>query len=131
MVIDIDETRTSIIQLQDLREQVPALHGDAAVTRHLLEAGLQHPSCVGVVALTDDNEVNLKIAITAKLLNARLKVICRADSHDIEANMASFGTDHIVDPFRHLRRSPGGCLPGAVPVPAAALADRPRGQRAV
>ena len=52
-----------------------------------------------MVALTDDNEVNLKIAITAKLLNPQVKVICRADSHDVEANMASFGTDHIVDPF--------------------------------
>jgi len=99
VVIDIDETRTNVIQLQDLREFVPALHGDAAVTRHLQEAGLQHPACAGVVALTDDNEVNLKIAITAKLLNPGLKVICRADSHDTEANMASFGTDHIVDPF--------------------------------
>ena len=99
VVIDIDRARTSIIQLQDLREFVPALHGDAAVTRHLQEAGLQHPSCAGVVALTDDNDVNLKIAITAKLLNPKIKVICRADSHDVEANMASFGTDHIVDPF--------------------------------
>ncbi len=99
VVIDIDEARTNIIQLQELREFVPALHGDAAVTRHLQEAGLQHPSCAGVVALTDDNDVNLKIAITAKLLNPKLKVICRADSHDTEANMASFGTDHIVDPF--------------------------------
>ena len=99
VVIDIDEARTSIIQLQDLREVVPALHGDAAVTRHLQEAGLQNPACAGVVALTDDNEVNLKIAITAKLLNPKVKVICRADSHDIEENMASFGTDHIVDPF--------------------------------
>ncbi len=99
VVIDIDEARTSMIQLQDLRESVPALHGDAAVTRHLQEAGLQHPACAGVVALTDDNEVNLKIAITTKLLSPKLKVICRADSHDIEANMASFGTDHIVDPF--------------------------------
>ncbi|MDJ0739494.1 MAG: NAD-binding protein [Gammaproteobacteria bacterium] len=99
VVIDINEARTSIIQLQDLREFVPALHGDAAITRHLQEAGLQHPSCVGVVALTDDNLVNLKIAITSKLLNPKVKVICRADSHDVEANMASFGTDHIVDPF--------------------------------
>ena len=99
VVIDIDGTRTSMIQLQDLRESVPALHGDAAVTRHLQQAGLQHPACAGVVALTDDNEVNLKIAITSKLLSPKLKVICRADSHDIEANMASFGTDHIVDPF--------------------------------
>ena len=99
VVIDIDEARTNIIQLQDLREVVPALHGDAALTRHLQEAGLQHPSCAGVVALTDDNDVNLKIAITAKLLNPKIKVISRADSHDVEANMASFGTDHIVDPF--------------------------------
>ena len=99
VVIDIDETRTNMIQLQDLRESVPALHGDAAVTRHLQQAGLQHPACAGVVALTDDNEVNLKIAITGKLLSPKLKVICRADSHDVEANMASFGTDHIVDPF--------------------------------
>ena len=99
VVIDIDEARTSIIQLQELREFVPALHGDAAVTRYLQEAGLQHSCCAGVVALTDDNEVNLKVAITAKLLNPRIKVISRADSHDIEANMASFGTDHIVDPF--------------------------------
>ena len=53
----------------------------------------------GVVALTDSNEVNLKIALTAKLLNPKIKVICRADSHDVEANMASFGTDHIIDPF--------------------------------
>lgn len=99
VVIDIDEVRTSIIQLQELREFVPALHGDAAVTRYLQEAGLQHSCCAGVVALTDDNEVNLKVAITAKLLNPQIKVISRADSHDIEANMASFGTDHIVDPF--------------------------------
>lgn len=99
VVIDIDESRTSVIQLQDLREFVPVLHGDAAVTRHLQEAGLQHPSCTGVVALTDDNDVNLKIAITSKLLNPNIRVICRADSHDVEANMASFGTDHIVDPF--------------------------------
>ena len=99
VVIDIDEARTNIIQLQDLREFVPALHGDAADTYHLREAGLEHPSCTGVVALTDDNEVNLKIAIAAKLLNPKIKVISRADSHDVENNMASFGTDHIVDPF--------------------------------
>jgi Trk K+ transport system NAD-binding subunit len=99
VVIDIDEARTNIIQLQELREFVPALHGDAADTYHLQEAGLQHPSCTGVVALTDNNEINLKISITAKLLNPDIKVISRADSHDIEDNMASFGTDHIVDPF--------------------------------
>ena len=99
VVIDIDETRTNIIALQNLRDFVPTLHGDARRPAHLLAAGLAHRLCDGVVALTNDNAANLKVAITAKLLRAEMNVICRADSHEIEANMASFGTDYIVDPF--------------------------------
>lgn len=99
VTIDIDEERVSLLQLDNLRQYVPALCGDAALPIHLLEAGLQHRKCASVVALTNHNEVNLQIAITAKLLRPKVKVICRADSLDIEANMASFGTDHIIDPF--------------------------------
>jgi len=99
VVIDSNEQRTSLIQLQNLRDYVPALSADARKPLHLQEAGLPHPACAGVVAVTDDNETNLKIAITSKLLHPEIKVICRADSRDIEANLASFGTDHIVDPF--------------------------------
>ena len=43
--------------------------------------------------------MNLKVAITSKLLHPNIKVICRADSHDIEANMRSFGTNYIINPF--------------------------------
>ena len=99
VVVDRDESKISMIRLQNLRDYVPVLHGNARRPVILQEAGLEHPMCAGVVALTHDNEVNLKIAITAKLLNPGITVICRADSHDIEANMASFGTDYIIDPF--------------------------------
>ncbi|HIE56365.1 MAG TPA: potassium transporter TrkA, partial [Chromatiaceae bacterium] len=99
VVVDKDESKTSLIRLQNLRDYVPALHGNARRPQVLEEAGLKHPQCAGVVALTHDNEANLKIAITAKLLNPGITVICRADSHDIEANMASFGTNYIIDPF--------------------------------
>lgn len=99
VVLDIDDARVSLIQLQNLPEMVPALCADARRPKHLLEAGLEHPKCEGVVALTNSNEVNLKIAIAAKLLHPDIRVICRADSHDIEANMDSFGTDYIIDPY--------------------------------
>lgn len=99
VVVDILEERVNLLKLENLREYVPALHGDARLPAHLLEAGLNHPLCDGVVALTNSNQANLKIAITAKLLHPRIEVICRADSHDVEANMASFGTDYIIDPF--------------------------------
>ena len=99
VAIDILEERVNLLKLENLRQYVPALCGDARLPIHLLEAGLKHPYCAGVVALTDSNQTNLKIAITSKLLHPEITVICRADSHDIEANMASFGTDYIIDPF--------------------------------
>ncbi|MBW9259664.1 MAG: NAD-binding protein [Candidatus Thiodiazotropha sp. (ex. Lucinisca nassula)] len=99
VVIDILQERVNLLKLENLREYVPGLCADARLPEHLLEAGLKHPLCEGVVALTNSNETNLKIAITAKLLHPDIEVICRADSHDIEKNMASFGTDYIIDPF--------------------------------
>ncbi|MBK1721111.1 potassium channel family protein [Thiocystis violacea] len=99
VVIDIDPERVNLLQLDSQREFVPALCADARSPDALEAAGLKHPLCRGVVALTNVNEANLKIAIAAKLLNPKSKVICRADSHEVEANMASFGTDHIYDPF--------------------------------
>ncbi|MFY9973155.1 MAG: NAD-binding protein [Chromatiaceae bacterium] len=99
VVIDFDPERINLLALENQREYVPALCGDARRPSNLKAAGLDHPSCQGVVALTNVNETNLKIAIVAKLLRPKIKVICRADSHDIEANMASFGTDHIYDAF--------------------------------
>ncbi|MBK1716434.1 potassium channel family protein [Thiocystis violacea] len=99
VVIDVDPERISVLQLDNQREFVPALCADARGPQMLRAAGLNHPLCQGVVALTNVNEANLKIAIASKLLHPRIKVICRADSHETEANMASFGTDHIYDPF--------------------------------
>lgn len=99
VVVEADKDRINSLNMDNLRQFVPGLCGDAGNPDHMLKAGLHHAKCAGVVALSRSNEVNLKTAITSKLLNRDLKVICRADSHDVEANMASFGTDHIVDPF--------------------------------
>jgi Trk K+ transport system NAD-binding subunit len=99
VVVEEKRERINALQMENLRKYVPGLCGDAGNPEHMLMAGLNHPMCAGVVALSSDNTVNLKTAITAKLLNNDVKVICRADSYDVEANMDSFGTDHIVDPF--------------------------------
>jgi Trk K+ transport system NAD-binding subunit len=99
VVIDIDPERVNSLKLDNLREYVPSLCADARRPSSLEDAGLRHPLCKGVVALTNVNEANLKIAIAAKLLHPEITVICRADSHEVESNMASFGTDQIYDPF--------------------------------
>ncbi|MDX1607580.1 MAG: NAD-binding protein, partial [Candidatus Competibacterales bacterium] len=58
------------------------------------------PCCQGVIALTDDESVNVKVAITSKLLRPQVPVICRAESQSTVANLASFDTDHIINPYR-------------------------------
>ena len=98
VAIDIKEDRIAILKLENLREYVPGLCADARRPQHLLEAGLGHELCAGVVAVTNVNETNLKIAITANLLHPDIKVICRADSHVVEDTMASLGTDNMYDP---------------------------------
>jgi len=99
VVVDINPDRISDLTLEDLSIYVPGLCADAGHPDNLLAAGLNLPLCAGIVALTSDDAVNLKVAITAKLLNPGLRVICRADAHDTEANMKSFGTDAVINPF--------------------------------
>lgn len=99
VVLDVDPQRISELELGLYHLDTPALAADASLPENLLNAGLRRPYCVGVIALTNDDRANLSVAVTAKLLRPRLPVLCRADTPDTAANMASFGTDQIVNAF--------------------------------
>ncbi|WP_374324522.1 TrkA family potassium uptake protein [Azonexus sp.] len=99
VVIEKDELRVEELDLLDFKTDTPALAADASLPDNLLLAGLQHPKCRGVLAVTNDELANLAIAIAVRLLAPKLPVIARARSQSVAANMASFGTDHIINPF--------------------------------
>jgi len=101
VVIDKDPARVAELALDDQRYRVfvPGLCADASDAAALRAGGLLHPQCRRIIAITGDDTANLKIAITAKLLDKRAKVIARTEHHDVAANMDSFGTEHIFDPF--------------------------------
>ncbi len=106
-VVEIKQDRIDALMLNDGGIFVPGLRADASTPDNLVMAGLKHPLCKHVVALTNNNAANLHIAITAKIMNPNIEVICRADDQDVEANMASFGTEHIIDPFNTFARDLG------------------------
>ncbi len=85
----------------------PGLAADAANPHHLGAAGLGHPFCSGVLALTNDDETNLAVTMTAALLRPELPVITRTTSTSIAERMRAFGTPTVVNPFdrfgEHLR----------------------------
>ncbi len=99
VVLEKDEQRVEELDLQDFKTDIPALAADARQPDNLLLAGLKHPKCRGVLAVTNDEQANLAIAIAVRLLNPDIPVIARARSPAAQANMASFGTDHIINPY--------------------------------
>ncbi len=99
VVVEIDAARADEVDIEDLTIQVPAMAGDASDPKTLMLAGLKHPQCAGVVALTGDDHVNIKIALTARLLNPELPVLCAVRDHAAHARMAAAGADYLINPF--------------------------------
>lgn len=99
VVIDRSEERAQELEFIEMNQDAPVLVADAAVPEHLLSAGLTRRECRGVLALTNDDQANLAVAMAVRLLNPDVPVLARAMSRDTAANMESFGTDHIINPF--------------------------------
>lgn len=99
VAIEIMQDRVNDLELEDYQFDIPVLCADAQLPDVLIKAGVRHPMCAGVAALTDNDHVNLAVAIAVKLINPSVMVLGRAENADTAANMASFGTDHIINPF--------------------------------
>ncbi|WP_415895004.1 potassium channel family protein [Neptuniibacter sp. PT34_22] len=100
VVVDINQDKIDALEMDELPVSVSALCADASLPDVLDAAGLQHPKCIGIMALTNHDQVNLSISIASKLLNPERMVISRTESDITSANLKSFGTDLVVDPFR-------------------------------
>ena len=68
VVLEKDEMRVQEIDLQDFKTDTPALAADARQPNILKLAGLQHAKCRAVLAVTNDEEANLAVAIAVRLL---------------------------------------------------------------
>ena len=99
VVLEHDAATVQRMLLQDQFAHVPALAGNPASRAYLEIAGLMSPNCQGIIVTTNDDQVNLKIAITSRLLRPELQVLARSETSRVSANMESFGTDFVIDPY--------------------------------
>ena len=99
VVVDESSDRVDALDLGSYHADIPGLVADAGNPHHLSAAGLDHPFCAGVLALTSDDETNLAITMTAALLRPDLPVVSRTVSTAIADRMRAFGTPAVVNPF--------------------------------
>ena len=115
VVLEINPDQLAGIELQNYGSEILSLAANAANPETLQMAGLTYSSCRGVIALTNDDEANLAVAIAGRLLSPGLPVLARAKTRETAANMASFGTRHVI----HAVRKFGAYLSLAMHTPSA------------
>ena len=99
VVIDVDQERIDALNLAAFQSDVPGLVADARNPHDLIRAGLLNPHCVGVVALTEDDEANLAVVMSAHLLRPGIPVAARAHDREITHRMAIFGDPEVINPL--------------------------------
>lgn len=100
VVVDDNQTRTDTARLSDLSYEIDVITGDVAEPQTLVDAGVTHSRCRGVLALTDQNQVNLTVATNVRILAPRIPVYARSSDDANTRNLRSFDTEVVVDPDR-------------------------------
>lgn len=98
VVLDNDPDSLIYLPLDDFSTPVNSLVCDVSIPENLVNAGLMNPHCQAIVALTDHDHTNLKVAVTAKSMQPSLLTVCRAQEESEIANLKSFHTDVICNP---------------------------------
>lgn len=99
VVIDESNERIDALELEAYHADIPGLAADAGNPHHLNVAGLGHPYCAGVLAMTNDDATNLSVTMSAALLRPELPVIARTVSQTFAERMEAFGSPAVVNPF--------------------------------
>jgi voltage-gated potassium channel len=99
VVIEMDADREARIVIENLGSPAISLCADARFPDTLRDAGINHPMCAGLLAMTSEDNANQTIAIGARTLAPNLQVIARAKSHIAQTNIQAFGGIEVINPF--------------------------------
>lgn len=99
VVIEKNELRANELLLENFTPTVPVLVADAYTPKVLEEAGIKKIRCKGVVSIFEDDSLNLRIALTSKLLNPRVKLAVKSTSLNHTENLKDLDVEIIANPF--------------------------------
>lgn len=99
VVIDKASEKIEALNSELYMPSIPAIAADAAMTDVLKSSGIQSPKCKFLVTLFDDDQLNLKISVRARVLNENLKIIARSGLKHGGENLKNIGVNHVIDIF--------------------------------
>jgi voltage-gated potassium channel Kch len=99
VVIEKDKQKVDHLLLENFTPYVPVLQGDAFNPKALELAGIRSHYCKAVVALFEDDALNLRIALTSKLLNKNVILAVKSTTQNHTENLRDLGVEIIENPF--------------------------------
>lgn len=104
IVIDKNSDKIEALHSELYMPSIPAIAADASMTDVLKSSGIQSLNCKFIVTLFDDDQLNLKIAVRARILNEDIKIIARSGIKHGGENLTNTGVDHVIDIFSIIAR---------------------------
>ena len=104
VVIDKSIDKIEALQSEIYMPSIPAIVADASMTDVLKSSGVLSPNCKFLVTLFDDDQLNLKISVRARILNENLQIISRSGVKHGGENLTNIGVDHVIDIFSIIAR---------------------------
>ena len=104
VVVDTDPMRLHELELQDLSVDTLGLAADARVPETLIMAGIMKDECRGVLVLSNDDQVNLAIALAAHILHKGLPILARSHTPAVTVTLQSVAECLVIDPFEEFAR---------------------------
>jgi len=99
IVIDKSIEKIEALQSEMYLPSIPAIVADASMTDVLKSSGIESPHCKFLITLFDDDQLNLKISVRARVLNQGLRIIARSGIKQGGENLSNIGVDHVIDAF--------------------------------
>ncbi|MDB2562280.1 potassium channel family protein, partial [Sulfurimonas sp.] len=99
VVIEVKQERADYLQLEGFIPNVPILVKDAHNPNALEYAGIKSKNCKGIISIFKDNALNLRITLSAKLLNPYVNVVVKATTKEETENLLDADADIVDNPF--------------------------------
>lgn len=99
VVIEKDEAKRDALLLENFTPTVYCLNADAHNSEALEMAGIKSPYCKAIVSLFENDALNLRIALTAKVLNPNITMAIKSTTKNHTENLLDLGVQIIENPF--------------------------------
>jgi Trk K+ transport system NAD-binding subunit len=99
VVIEKDEIKRNQLILENFTPTVYCLNADVHHPEALETAGIQSAYCKAIVSLFENDALNLRIALTSKVLNPNILMAIKATTKNQSENLQDVGVQIIENPF--------------------------------